>query len=87
MNPFWISGINFDEFDLSSVDVATAFLTSEDPGKPEAIRVIKYQEPVLTIGDYTIRQHHNGNIWIQHESGEGGEMNLESFEKMYKEWL
>lgn len=38
---FWVSGIDFNSFKLRPNSVVTAFLTPVDPGKAEAIQVIR----------------------------------------------
>jgi hypothetical protein len=46
------------------------------------------EQRVVKIGPYSICESvTREKIWIRHESGEGGEMSLKSFEKIYNEWL
>lgn len=39
---FYISGINFDTYTIEPKSAVTGFITTDNPGKSEAIRVIEY---------------------------------------------
>lgn len=46
------------------------------------------KQPSITIGEYTISMsiHNKENIWIEHESGEGGEFSLKLFHQNITEF-
>jgi hypothetical protein len=79
------------EIENLKAQLADAILRSDEyESMLLAIKNVLQQDLEIKIGPYIISQSRNNRsdkIWIGHESGEGGEMGLESFEKIYNEWF